>query len=661
MATVLRFGPPLKESKAVGDRINEPRHHAVPSRELLPPSAGSTAKRLDRWRKVLRSLETDAERHAFFRDLEDFYAATSGAADPEKVAPIPGDEPRGQERVNDTMYVDRQHKCFIGAAYQTDGGAFAETAGRHWPDASLQWKDAGTSDASRRFAYYLGRRDAFKDDIQRTNIKLLLRSMNEAGADEDGARCHYYASQQSGGVIMTKFRLETDSLGEIGVPADKLWGAQTQRMIEHFGIEKDIIPREMIAAYAILKKAAAKANYTGKRLDDWCHALIVQVCDEILAGEHHDMFPLHIWTTDAGIQFDTNVNEVIANRCCQLTGMPLGSKAPVHPDTHVNLSQSAAETFPAAMHIAVAVNVTQRLIPAIEALQDAIATGIAALDRPLKIDRAHKGDVAPGTSGEEWAGYVGMLGDDLRRIDEVLYGMYRLSLGGMTAGAEINTAAGFAEAMADEVTRITNLPFASAPRKCTARDTHDALVQLSGTFRTLAVSLHKIGNGMRFPGNEQIPSKTTARHAEALTMIAAQVMANDVSMGFAAGAGGYLEMNIYKPLMISHLIQSIVLMTDGCRNFRQFLVGGTRAGRKKINEKSGRSLILVTALEPAVGCTKASKIVHYAMDHDLTLKAAALHLGFVTGDEVDSIVDPANVTDAYVAQANNGKRQICEG
>jgi fumarate hydratase, class II len=470
---------------------------------------------------------------------------------------------------------------------------------------------------------------------------------------------------------MTDVRKETDSLGEIDVAADKLWGAQTQRSLEHFSIGKDLIPREMITAYATLKKAAANANYAGKRLDDKRHKLIVQVCDEILGGQHQEMFPLHVWMTGSGTQFNMNVNEVISNRCCQLAGTPLGSKTPVHPNDHVNMAQSSNDSFPSAMNIAAAVNVKQRLIPAVKQLHDAIADKVQEWDEVIKIGRTHMQDATPLTLGQEWSGYEGMLADDLDRIEDALKGVYRLALGGTAVGTGINSAPGFGEAAAAEIAKLTGLPFVSAPNKFAVQGAHDAQVQLSGTLRTLAVSLYKIANDIRLmscgpragfaellipenePGSSIMPGKVNPTQAEALTMIAVQVMANDTAVGFG-GAGGYLEMNVYKPLIIFNVTHSITIMTDGCTNFRKFLVEGTEPNFKKINEYVERSLMLVTALSPVIGYDKASKIAHYAMDNDLTLKQAALKLGFVTKAEFDRVVDPKKMVTPYVATAAAG-------
>ncbi len=468
---------------------------------------------------------------------------------------------------------------------------------------------------------------------------------------------------------MSEFRRETDSMGEVDVPADKLWGAQTQRSLEHFSIGHDLIPREMITAYAILKRSAAVANHNGGRLHDKEFELIVKTCDEILAGQHHDMFPLHVWMTGSGTQFNMNVNEVVSNRCCQLAGTALGSKAPVHPNDHVNMSQSSNDSFPSAMYIAAAVNVTSRLVPAVKGLHDAIAAKAKEWDSIVKIGRTHMQDATPLTLGQEWSGYAGMLADDVERIDDALKGVYKLALGGTAVGTGINAAPGFAEAATAEIARYTKLPFVSAPNKFTVQGAHDALVQLSGTLRTLATSLYKIGNDIRLmscgpragfaellipenePGSSIMPGKVNPTQAEALTMLAVQVMANDVAVGFG-GAGGYLEMNVYKPLIISNITQSITLMTDGCTNFRKFLVEGTKPNLKKIEEYVERSLMLVTALAPVIGYDKASQIAHYAMDHDLTLKEAALKLGFVTEQEFNRVVDPSKMVRPYVATAS---------
>jgi len=351
------------------------------------------------------------------------------------------------------------------------------------------------------------------------------------------------------------------------------------------------------------------------------------------------------------------VNEVISNRCSQLAGTPLGSKRPVHPNDHVNMSQSTNDTFPAAMHIAAAVNVKERLMPAVAALRDAIQKKAGEWGHIVKIGRTHMQDAIPLTLGQEWSGYSAMLADNLERLEAVLGGVYQLALGGTAVGTGLNAAPGFAEAAAAEVAKLTGLAFVTAPNKFAAQGAHDALVQLSGTLRTLAVSLYKIANDIRLlssgpragfaevsipanePGSSIMPGKANPTQCEALTMIAVQVMANDVAVGFA-GAGGYLEMNVYKPLMISSIAQSIAILADGCTNFRKFLIEGTKPNLKKIQEYVDGSLMLVTALAPMIGYDKASEVAYYAEENELTLKAAAVKLGFVTEEEFDRIADP---------------------
>ncbi len=398
---------------------------------------------------------------------------------------------------------------------------------------------------------------------------------------------------------MTSFREESDTMGSIKVEADKLWGAETQRSLEYFSIGKDLIPRELIPAFAILKKAAANANYAGKRMDQKIHDLIVAVADEILAGRHDDMFPLHVWMTGSGTQFNMNVNEVISNRACQLDGTALGSKTPVHPNDDANMSQSSNDTFPTAMCMAAAIGVKQRLGPAVLALQKSIAAKAEQWKDIVKIGRTHMQDAVPVTLGQEWSGYADMLADDLERLDDALKGVYRLALGGTAVGTGLNAAPGFEAAATAEISRLTGLPFVSAPNKFAVQGAHDAMVQLSGTFRTLASSLYKIANDIRLmscgpragfaelqipenePGSSIMPGKINPTQAEALTMIAVQVMGNDVAVGFA-GASGYLEMNVYKTVIIHNVLHSLTILTDGCTNFRKFLVEGTQPNLRKI-------------------------------------------------------------------------------
>jgi fumarate hydratase class II len=465
---------------------------------------------------------------------------------------------------------------------------------------------------------------------------------------------------------MTATRIEHDSLGPVEVPADKLWGAQTQRSLEYFSIGDDLIPREMIPAYAFVKKAAALVNHRAGRLGDTQKDLIVRVCDEIRDGRHQDQFPLHVWMTGSGTQFNMNVNEVIANRCAQIAGQPLGSHKPVHPNDHVNMSQSSNDSFPTAMNVAAAVGVMQQLMPAVEALRNALDEKARAWSDVIKIGRTHLQDATPLTLGQEFSGYVGMLTDDLERLDLALRGVYRLALGGTAVGTGLNSLPGFDKAVAAEIARLTGLPFVTAPNKFAAQGAHDDLVQLSATLKTLAVSLFKVANDIRLlscgprdgfaelkipanePGSSIMPGKVNPTQCEALAMIAAQVMANDMATAIG-GASGYLEMNVYKPLLIFNVAKSVRLMTDGCTNFRRFLVEGTEPNLRQIGHFVERSLMLVTALSPVIGYDKASAVAHYALDHDLTLKEAALKLGAVTAAEFDRIVDPRKMVEPSVA------------
>ena len=465
------------------------------------------------------------------------------------------------------------------------------------------------------------------------------------------------------------FRTEIDSMGAIEVPADKLWGAQTQRSLEHFSIGADRMPIEMIRAYAVLKKAAARVNESGQRLTPDISRLIEQSCDEILAGQHDDMFPLHVWMTGSGTQFNMNVNEVIANRCSLFSGQALGSKCPVHPNDHVNMSQSSNDSFPTAMSMAAAIATTHNLLPAVQALRDGLAQKSEAWKDIVKIGRTHMQDATPLTLGQEFSGYVGMLDGNLRRIHDALRDVFHLAIGGTAVGTGLNAAPGFAEAMAAEIAQLTKLPFVSAPNKFTVQGAHDALVQLSATLKTLAVSLYKIANDIRLlscgpragfaelnlpenePGSSIMPGKVNPTQVEALSMVAIQVMANDVAVSLG-GASGYLEMNVYKPLIIHNVMGSINLLTDSCLNFNKFLVKDTEPNLRNIQSHLDRSLMLVTALTPVIGYDKAAEIAHYALEHGLTLKNAALALDTMSEAEFDRIVDPAKMVHPYIASTD---------
>ncbi|KHK00726.1 class II fumarate hydratase [Desulfovibrio sp. TomC] len=462
-------------------------------------------------------------------------------------------------------------------------------------------------------------------------------------------------------------RIESDSLGDIAVPADKLWGAQTQRAIEYFTIGEERMPREMIRAYGVLKKAAAQVNRDQGRLPAALAGFIVTACDEVLAHTHDAMFPLRVWMSGSGTQFNMNVNEVIANRCCQLAGTPLGSKQPVHPNDHVNMAQSTNDNFPSAMYMAAAMGVVEHLLPSAINLRDGLAAKAEVWKDIVKIGRTHLQDAVPLTLGQEFSGYVGQISDAVRRIKAALAEVYALPLGGTAVGTGVNAEPGFDEAAIAAIASLTGLPFVPARNKFTVQGSHDALVHLSGALKTLAVALYKIANDIRLlscgpraglgelslpanePGSSIMPGKVNPTQCEALTMVSAQVMANDLAVSLG-GAGGMLEMNVYKPLMIHNVMQSIRLLADAMNNFRRFAIAGLEPNRRRIADLVGRSLMLVTALAPVIGYDKAAEIAHHAQTHDLTLKEAALDLGYVTVEEFDRVVVPARMTGPTVAR-----------
>jgi len=446
-------------------------------------------------------------------------------------------------------------------------------------------------------------------------------------------------------------------MGKVKVPADRLWGAQTQRSLEHFCIGRGLMPKELISAYAILKKAAARVNVWQKRLSPSKANLISRVCGEIIAGKHEDEFPLHVWMTGSGTQFNMNVNEVIANRCSQLTKQPLGGKTPVHPNDDVNMSQSSNDTFPTAMHIASALKAKKALIPTLQLLCTSLEQKVKQWHPIVKVGRTHLQDATPLTLGQEFSGYVAMLRENIRHIEDSLRGVYPLAMGGTAVGTGINTLEGFDQKVAQEIAKLTKLPFTSAENKFAVQGAHNALAQLSGSLKSLAVCLYKIANDIRLlscgpraglyellipsnePGSSIMPGKVNPTQCEALSMVAVQVMANDVAVAFG-DAGGYLEMNVYKPLIIYNILHAMNLLNDACLSFEKFLVRGMKPNRSRIKSYLDKSLMLVTALSPVIGYDKASHVAHYALDHDLSLKEAALRLGVVDAPTFDRVVNP---------------------
>jgi fumarate hydratase, class II len=455
-------------------------------------------------------------------------------------------------------------------------------------------------------------------------------------------------------------RTETDSMGAVEVPADRYWGAQTQRSLHHFAIgdpASERMPPDIVHAMGLLKQACALVNDEAGRLPAGSGTLIVQAAREVAAGELDDHFPLYIWQTGSGTQSNMNANEVIANRAIELAGGVLGSKDPVHPNDHVNQSQSSNDTFPTAMHIAAASVLVRTLLPSVQRLRDELAARAADFADIVKIGRTHLQDAVPLTLGQEFSGYVAQLEADISRLEVTLPGLYELAIGGTAVGTGLNAPAGFGEAVAARIAGLSGLPFVSAPNKFAALAAHDALVFSSGALATLAASLTKIANDLRWlgsgprsglgeltlpenePGSSIMPGKVNPTQAEAMTMVAAQVYGNDAAVKFA-GSQGNFELNVYKPVMAANVIRSARLMADACDTFREFAVAGVTANRERIAELVAQSLMLVTALNPRIGYDRAAEVAKKAHKEGTTLKAAALALGYVSEEEFDELVRP---------------------
>jgi fumarate hydratase class II len=450
-------------------------------------------------------------------------------------------------------------------------------------------------------------------------------------------------------------------MGEIEVPADRYWGAQTQRSLHHFDIGIETMPKSLIRAFGVLKGASASVNRDLGKLDDPLAGLIEQAAGEVAKGALDDHFPLRIWQTGSGTQTNMNANEVISNRAIELAGGVMGSKQPVHPNDHVNMSQSSNDTFPTAINIAVAEEIVHRLLPSVTALRDALAVKAEEYADVTKIGRTHLMDAVPLTLGQEFSGYVSQLTDDLERIEQTMPKVYELAIGGSAVGTGLNTHPEFAGRVAKAIADMTGLPFVTAPNKFAALAAHDSLVFTHGALKTLAVSLMKIADDLRWlgsgprsglgelrlpenePGSSIMPGKVNPTQCEAMIMVGIQVLGNDVAVT-SAGSRGNLELNVCKPVIAYNVLQSIALMTGACRGFREFCVEGLKPDFEQIDRHLRNSLMLVTALNPIIGYDNAAKVAKKAHNERTTLREAALELGLLTGEEFDRAVRPEDMT-----------------
>jgi fumarate hydratase class II len=457
--------------------------------------------------------------------------------------------------------------------------------------------------------------------------------------------------------IMNKTRIETDSMGKVKVPADRYWGAQTERSLIHFKIGIEIMPREMIRALGIVKMATAMVNQVQGKLAKNKSKLIVAASKEVIAGKLDDHFPLHIWQTGSGTQTNMNANEVIANRAIAMAGGVLGSKDPIHPNDHVNMSQSSNDTFPTAMYVAATEMMIHNLIPAVVNLRDALAKKQKEFKKIIKIGRTHLQDAVPLTLRQEFSGYVAQLTAALKNINNVLPQLKQLAIGGTAVGTGLNAPPNFGQLVATEIAKFTGINFVSAPNKFASLAAHDAAVMASGALKTLAAALIKIANDIRWlssgprcglgelilpanePGSSIMPGKINPTQCEAMIMVCTQVMGNDAAIGFA-GSQGNFELNVAKPMLMHNLLQSIRLLADSCNSFTKYTVMDLEANKNKINCLLKSSLMLVTALTPQIGYDKAAQIAHKALHDGTTLREACLALGYLTGKEFDAIVKP---------------------
>jgi fumarate hydratase class II len=463
-----------------------------------------------------------------------------------------------------------------------------------------------------------------------------------------------------------RFRIETDSLGEIEVPAERLWGAQTQRSLAHFSIGNDHMPAQVYHAYGYVKKAAAIVNHKLGCLPQDKAGLIRQVADEVIAGDLDAEFPLYVWQTGSGTQTNMNVNEVISNRAAQISNRELGSKAPIHPNDDVNMSQSSNDTFPTAMHIAAGLEIERYLLPRVDALACAIEAKAADWQDVVKIGRTHLQDAVPLTVGQEWSGYAAQLRDATALVKASLGGLYQLAAGGTAVGTGLNAPEGFATGIAEEIAKLTCLPFVTSPNKFAAIASSDAMVTAHAALRGLAVALMKIANDMRWlasgprcglnelilpanePGSSIMPGKVNPTQCEAIMMIAIQVIGNDTAVAFA-GSQGNFELNAMRPIIIYNFLHSARILADGCEKFRMYSVEKTQINEAKLQEYRENSLMLVTALSPVIGYDKAAQIAHKALQEGTTLKAAALASGFIDEKRFDEIVDVRKMIGSWEA------------
>jgi fumarate hydratase class II len=463
------------------------------------------------------------------------------------------------------------------------------------------------------------------------------------------------------GAPTTPARTESDSMGKMDVPADRYYGAQTARSLIHFAIGKDTMPPELIRAFGILKKAAALVNQDLGKLPGEKTKLIAQAADEVISGQLNEHFPLRVWQTGSGTQTNMNVNEVIGNRAIEIAGGTMGSKKPIHPNDDVNMSQSSNDTFPTAMHIAAATETARRLIPAVKKLRDALDAKAKEFAGIVKIGRTHLQDATPLTVEQEFSGWVSLLDRDLIRMAQALDGLYDLAIGGTAVGTGLNAHPEFAERAARKISELSGLPFRSHPNKFASLSAHDEIVFASGALKTLAASLMKIANDIRWlasgprcglgeltlpenePGSSIMPGKVNPTQCEAITMVAVQVMGNDAAIGFA-GSQGNFELNVFKPVMIFNYLHSVELLADSCNSFVDHCIHGIEVNRDIIDHYVKDSLMLVTALAPKIGYDNAAKVAHTAHHEHTSLRQAALKLGFLTGEEFDALVKPEDMT-----------------